>query len=178
LLETGHTVFGTDNFNDYNEVSLKYARMFEMGVERTDLEIGGLVTSKKYSQLTCLRADFSNSEAINRFFSFANPDIVCHLAARAGVRYSLENPRAYAETNLMGFFNVLDAASESGVKYFIYAISSSVNGLNEKFPLEESDSVDHPVSLYAATKRSKELMAHAYSHLYNIPTTGLCFFMV
>jgi UDP-glucuronate 4-epimerase len=125
-----------------------------------------------------LRKDISNSEAINRFFSFAKLDIVCHLAAQAGVRYSLENPRAYADTNLMGFFNVLDAARESGVKYFIYASSSSVYGLNEKFPLEESDSVDHPLSLYAATKCSNEMFAHEYSHLCKLPTTGPRFFSI
>ena len=178
LINEGHTVYGIDNFNDYYEVSLKYARLLELGIERTDFKYGELFASKKFTELTCLYGDISSSEEINRLFILAKPDVICHLAAQAGVRYSLENPRAYAETNLMGFFNVLDAARESGVKHFIYASSSSVYGLNEKFPLEESDSVDHPVSLYAATKRSNELMAHAYSHLYNIPTTGLRFFTV
>lgn len=178
LIQAGHTIFGIDNINDYYDVSLKYARISELGIDESELQTGTLVKSKKFKQLICFKGDISDSTDFNRFFSIAQPDIVCHLAAQAGVRYSLENPRAYADTNLTGFFNVLDAARESGVKHFIYASSSSVYGLNEKFPLEETDPVDHPVSLYAATKRSNELMAHAYSHLYGMPTTGLRFFTV
>jgi UDP-glucuronate 4-epimerase len=178
LIQAGHTIFGIDNINDYYEVSLKHARISELGIDVSELQTGTLVKSKKFNQLICFKGDISDTIDFNRFFSIAQPDVVCHLAAQAGVRYSLENPRAYADTNLMGFFNVLDAAKQSGVKHFIYASSSSVYGLNEKFPLEETDPVDHPVSLYAATKRSNELMAHAYSHLYRMPTTGLRFFTV
>ncbi|MFN9999410.1 MAG: NAD-dependent epimerase/dehydratase family protein, partial [bacterium] len=178
LIQAGHTIFGIDNINDYYEVSLKHARIAELGIDVSELQTGTLVKSKKFNQLICFKGDISDTIDFNRFFSIAQPDVVCHLAAQAGVRYSLENPRAYADTNLMGFFNVLDAAKQSGVKHFIYASSSSVYGLNEKFPLEETDPVDHPVSLYAATKRSNELMAHAYSHLYRMPTTGLRFFTV
>lgn len=178
LVQSGHTIFGIDNINDYYEVSLKYARISELGIDVSELQSGMLVKSKKFNQLICFKGDISDTIYFNRFFSIAQPDVVCHLAAQAGVRYSLENPRAYADTNLMGYFNVLDAAKQSGVKHFIYASSSSVYGLNEKFPLEETDPVDHPVSLYAATKRSNELMAHAYSHLYRMPTTGLRFFTV
>jgi len=178
LLEAGYSVFGIDNFNDYYEVSLKYARINQLGIEASEMITDQIVQSKKYLNLFCLHADICNLKNITTIFEQAKPDIVCHLAAQAGVRYSLENPRAYADTNLMGFFNVLDAARQSGVKHFIYASSSSVYGLNEKFPLEETDPVDHPVSLYAATKRSNELMAHAYSHLYEMPTTGLRFFTV
>ena len=178
LIQAGHTIFGIDNINDYYEVSLKHARISELGIDVSELQSGTLVKSKKFDQLICFKGDISDTIDFNRFFSIAQPDVVCHLAAQAGVRYSLENPRAYADTNLMGYFNVLDAAKQSGVKHFIYASSSSVYGLNEKFPLEETDPVDHPVSLYAATKRSNELMAHAYSHLYRMPTTGLRFFTV
>ncbi len=178
FLEAGYTVWGIDNFNDYYDVSLKYARISQLDIDSSELIDGKIMNSKKFPFLFCLLGDINDINHVNYLFDNAKPDIICHLAAQAGVRYSLENPRAYADTNLMGFFNVLDAARESGVKHFIYASSSSVYGLNEKFPLEESDSVDHPVSLYAATKRSNELMAHAYSHLYNIPTTGLRFFTV
>lgn len=178
LIQAGYTVFGIDNINDYYEVSLKHARISELGIDVSELQTGTLVKSRKFNQLICFKGDISDTKDFNRFFSIAQPDVVCHLAAQAGVRYSLENPRAYADTNLMGYFNVLDAAKQSGVKHFIYASSSSVYGLNEKFPLEETDPVDHPVSLYAATKRSNELMAHAYSHLYRMPTTGLRFFTV
>ncbi len=178
LIAAGHTVWGIDNFNDYYEVSLKHSRVNQLGIESSELIIDQLVKSKRHLNLYCMYADICNEKSITSIFDHAKPDIVCHLAAQAGVRYSLENPRAYADTNLMGFFNVLDAAKQSGVKHFIYASSSSVYGLNEKFPLEETDPVDHPVSLYAATKRSNELMAHAYSHLYGMPTTGLRFFTV
>ena len=173
LIETGHIEWGIDNFNDYYEISLKYDWINQLGISASALIDGQLIQSDKFPALQCLRADISEINQIKFLFDNAQPDIVCHLAAQAGVRYSLENPRVYADTNLMGFFNVLDAAGESGIKHFIYANSSSVYGLNEKFPLEESDSVDHRVSLYAATKRSNEFMVHAYSHLYNIPTTGL-----
>lgn len=178
LLQSGFSVIGVDNFNDYYDVFLKYNRIKQLGI---DIETGlskERYESKKYPLFTFMKADINNSIFIKKLFNEHQPDIICHLAAQAGVRYSLENPRAYADTNLMGFFNVLDAARETAVKHFIYASSSSVYGLNEKFPLEESDPVDHPVSLYAATKRSNELMAHAYSHLYNLPTTGLRFFTV
>ena len=178
LLNKGFAVIGIDNFNDYYEVSLKYARVNELGIRVEENLITDTYHSDKYPGFTFVEGDITNEFFIKKIFEKYKPSVVCHLAAQAGVRYSLENPRAYADTNLMGFFNVLDAIRESGVKHFIYASSSSVYGLNEKFPLEESDSVDHPVSLYAATKRSNELMAHAYSHLYNIPTTGLRFFTV
>ncbi|MFM7357621.1 MAG: NAD-dependent epimerase/dehydratase family protein [Sediminibacterium sp.] len=178
LLKEGYTVFGIDNFNNYYDISLKYARVEQLGITSSDLVKDEIITSHTFPLLNCTYSDVSNNVLIDKFFALAKPDVVCHLAAQAGVRYSLENPRAYADTNLMGYFNVLNAARESGVKHFIYASSSSVYGLNEKFPLEETDPVDHPVSLYAATKRSNELMAHAYSHLYGMPTTGLRFFTV
>lgn len=178
LLEAGHTVFGIDNFNNYYDVSLKYSRLEQLGIASSDLVEGEILASKLFPLLKCMYGDITNLSLVEKIFEHAKPDVVCHLAAQAGVRFSLENPRSYADTNLIGFFNVLDASRKAGVEHFIYASSSSVYGLNEKFPLEESDPVDHPVSFYAATKRSNELMAHAYSHLYQMPTTGLRFFTV
>lgn len=171
-------VLGVDNLNDYYNVQLKKDRLRDIGFTNQSFELNFQIHSEKTTYLSFIFNDITNSVNLKNIFSDFQPDVVCHLAAQAGVRYSLENPRAYADTNLMGFFNVLDAAKQSGVKHFIYASSSSVYGLNEKFPLEETDPVDHPVSLYAATKRSNELMAHAYSHLYRMPTTGLRFFTV
>jgi UDP-glucuronate 4-epimerase len=178
LLENSYQVIAIDNLNNYYDVTLKQSRLKELGISDISLSSNSAILSNKYSKYTFIKGDITESAFIESVFNQYTPDIVCHLAAQAGVRYSLENPRAYAETNLTGFFNVLDAARAHKVKHFVYASSSSVYGLNEKFPLVESDPVDHPVSLYAATKRSNELMAHAYSHLYQLPTTGLRFFTV
>jgi UDP-glucuronate 4-epimerase len=171
-------VAGLDNFNDYYSVTLKYDRLSQLGIEESVISDREAINSSLFPKLSFQKVDITNQERLDEIFNTSKPDIVCHLAAQAGVRYSLENPTSYAQANLLGFFNVLDAARKYKVKHFIYASSSSVYGLNEKFPLEEIDSVDHPVSLYAATKRSNELMAHAYSHLYQLPTTGLRFFTV
>jgi UDP-glucuronate 4-epimerase len=171
-------VAGLDNFNDYYSVTLKYDRLSQLGIEESVISDQEAINSSLFPKFSFQKVDITNQERLDEIFNTSKPDIVCHLAAQAGVRYSLENPTSYAQANLLGFFNVLDAARKYKVKHFIYASSSSVYGLNEKFPLEEIDSVDHPVSLYAATKRSNELMAHAYSHLYQLPTTGLRFFTV
>jgi len=171
-------VAGLDNFNDYYSVTLKYDRLSQLGIEESVISDREAINSSLFPKLSFQKVDITNQNRLDEFFNTSKPDIVCHLAAQAGVRYSLENPTSYAQANLLGFFNVLDAARKYKVKHFIYASSSSVYGLNVKFPLEEIDSVDHPVSLYAATKRSNELMAHAYSHLYQLPTTGLRFFTV
>jgi UDP-glucuronate 4-epimerase len=178
LLLSGFEVFGLDNFNDYYPVSLKYDRLLQLGIHQSEIDSNKPLISAAFPNFSFQKIDITHQEALNKYFEISNPDIVCHLAAQAGVRYSLDNPSAYAQTNLLGFFNVMEVAKKYKVKHFIYASSSSVYGLNEKFPLEEKDPVDHPVSLYAATKRSNELMAHAYSHLYNLPTTGLRFFTV
>lgn len=163
LLEKGCDVIGLDCVNDYYDIQLKEARLRP------------LLTHDKF---TFLKIDLADREAMRALFGNYKFDVVIHLAAQAGVRYSIENPMAYADSNLVGHLNILEGCRHSEVKHLVYASSSSVYGLNQKTPFETSDSVDHPVSLYAATKKSNELMAHAYSHLYDIPTTGLRFFTV
>lgn len=162
LLEAGHNVTGIDNLNDYYEVTLKEARLAQ-------------ITSQ---QFIFKEIDLANRSAMEQLFSEGKFDRVIHLAAQAGVRYSIENPHAYAESNLMGHLNVLEGCRHNKVKHLLYASSSSVYGLNRKMPFSTEDSVDHPVSLYAATKKANELMSHTYSHLYGLPTTGLRFFTV
>lgn len=163
LLNKGCKVIGIDNMNDYYDVNLKKER---------------LKILKEYNKFTFFLEDISNKKAIMDLFENHNPNYVIHLAAQAGVRYSLENPDAYIQSNIIGTYNVLEACRFYPIEHLLYASSSSVYGSNEKVPFEETDFVDHPVSLYAATKKSNELMAHTYSHLYNIPATGLRFFTV
>ncbi len=165
LLDEGHRVVGLDNLNDYYEVSLKEHRLGELA---------------RYPAFTFVRADLADEDAVNAAFSACRPEVVVNLAAQAGVRYSITNPRAYLESNLIGFFNILEACrhSDPPVRHLMYASSSSVYGNQQKTPFSVDDNVDHPVSLYAATKKSNELMAYTYSHLYGIPTTGLRFFTV
>lgn len=162
LLEAGHQVVGIDNMNDYYDVNLKQARL--------DLLQSSLFSFHK--------VDLADREGIARLFAEEKFNRVIHLAAQAGVRYSLENPHAYADSNLIGYLNILEGCRHHKVEHLLYASSSSVYGLNRKMPFSTDDSVDHPVSLYAATKKANELMAHTYSHLYGIPTTGLRFFTV
>jgi UDP-glucuronate 4-epimerase len=162
LIDEGYQICGIDNLNDYYDPALKQARLVQLQV-----------SNFKFQQL-----DLQNYEGLTRIFVEFQPDIVINLAAQAGVRYSLENPRSYIESNLDGFFNILEASRQHGVQNFIYASSSSVYGNNEKSPFAETDNVDHPVSLYAATKKSNELIAHTYSHLYKMTTVGLRFFTV
>lgn len=163
LLSNGMKVIGLDNLNDYYDVNLKKARL--------ELLI-------KYEGFEFIKASLEDGRSINEVFEKNNIETVIHLAAQAGVRYSLENPRAYIDSNVIGFLNILEACRNSDIKHLIYASSSSVYGGNTKLPFSTLDNVDHPVSLYAATKKSNELMAHTYSHLYDIPTTGLRFFTV
>lgn len=163
LLQRGDHVLGLDNVNDYYAVSLKEARLEALPTE---------------GDFDLLRVGIEDREAVEKAFADFRPQRVVHLAAQAGVRYSLENPHAYAESNLTGFMNVLDACRRHGVEHLVYASSSSVYGGNRNLPFTVSDSVDHPVSLYAASKKANELMAHTYSHLYRMPTTGLRFFTV
>lgn len=162
LTEQGHEVVGVDNINDYYDINLKHARL-----ERI-----------KHPLFTFLKLDIADRVEIPALFEKERFDRVIHLAAQAGVRYSLDNPLAYADSNLIGHLNILEGCRHTKVKHLVYASSSSVYGLNGKVPFNTDDSVDHPISLYAATKKSNELMAHTYSHLYDIPTTGLRFFTV
>ncbi|WP_313108861.1 NAD-dependent epimerase [Atlantibacter sp.] len=163
LLEAGYQVIGIDNLNDYYDVNLKLAR---------------LELLKKHTRFRFDKIDLADREAIAALFTREKFQRVIHLGAQAGVRYSLENPLAYADSNLIGHLNVLEGCRHNNVEHLLYASSSSVYGLNRKMPFSTDDSVDHPVSLYAATKKANELMSHTYSHLYGLPTTGLRFFTV
>lgn len=163
LLDQGYEVVGLDNLNDYYDVNLKQSRLEKL---------------KPYENFTFIKGDISDKETVDQLFAEYEPKIVVNLAAQAGVRYSLENPDVYMQSNVIGFYNILEACRHYPVDHLIYASSSSVYGANKKVPFEETDFVDHPVSLYAATKKSNELMAHTYSHLYKIPATGLRFFTV
>ncbi|WP_411705014.1 NAD-dependent epimerase [Edaphovirga cremea] len=163
LLDAGHKVVGIDNLNDYYDVNLKLARL------------GRLETN---SDFTFIKLDLADRQGMADLFAAQQFQRVIHLGAQAGVRYSLENPLAYADSNLVGHLNVLEGCRHNKVGHLLYASSSSVYGLNRKMPFATDDSVDHPVSLYAATKKANELMSHTYSHLYNLPTTGLRFFTV
>ena len=172
LCAQGHDVVGIDNLNDYYDVNLKLARLAEL-----DKFTVSDVTNKQ-GLFRFIKLDLTNRDGIAALFSAEKFDRVIHLAAQAGVRYSIDNPMAYADSNLIGHLTILEGCRNNNVEHLIYASSSSVYGLNNKTPFSTSDSVDHPVSLYAATKKSNELMAHSYSHLYDIPTTGLRFFTV
>lgn len=179
LIAEGYKVVGLDNINDYYSVDLKYSRLEDMGIhcEKAE-EFGNLCQSELHEKLSFIRMNLENREALPLLFEEQNFDAAINLAAQAGVRYSLENPMAYVDSNLVGFVNILEACRHHKIKHLVYASSSSVYGANKKIPFEENDRVDHPVSLYAATKKSNELMAHTYSHLYQLPTSGLRFFTV
>jgi len=178
LLERGDEVVGIDNINDYYDVNLKYARLAELGIEKKDICSNESTQSKTYINHWFIKMDLADTDAISALFEKEKFDAVCNLAAQAGVRYSIENPHAYIDSNVKGFMNILEACRHNNVKNLSYASSSSVYGLNKSQPFKTSDHTDHPVSLYAATKKSNEMMAHTYSHLYNISTTGLRFFTV
>jgi len=178
LLERGDEVIGLDNINDYYDVNLKYARLNELGINKDEVQENKLATSSTYPKHKFIKMDLADTPSIYKLFEEEKFDAVCNLAAQAGVRYSLENPHAYINANVVGFMNILEACRHNNVKNLSYASSSSVYGLNKSQPFKTSDHTDHPVSLYAATKKSNEMMAHTYSHLYNISTTGLRFFTV
>jgi UDP-glucuronate 4-epimerase len=178
LLERGDEVVIIDNINDYYDVSLKYARLERMGIFKKNISLNKEVFSDKYKNLIFIQAFFENNKIIADIFTKYKFDKVCHLGAQAGVRYSLENPRAYIDSNIVGFFNIIENAKLNNVKHFVYASSSSVYGLNDKIPFSTEDKCETPASLYAATKKSNELISHTYSHLYNLPTIALRFFTV
>jgi len=178
LVDRGYRVVGLDVINDYYDPDLKYARLEATGISRKEIEYSKLIGSFKYPAYQFIRMDLNDRERLNRLFEDHSFSMVLHLAAQAGVRYSLTNPYAYLESNMSGFLTILEACRHNRIKHLVYASSSSVYGLNKKMPFSVHDNVDHPVSLYAASKKSNELMAHTYAHLYGIPVTGLRFFTV
>ena len=176
LLKRGDAVTGLDNINDYYDPSLKMARLKQLGI--SEVFPGKTVVSSVYPDFRFIRVGLDNKEQLQALFDEFNFEAVINLAAQVGVRYSLVNPEAYIPANIAGFLNVLEACRHFPVKHLVYASTSSVYGANTDMPFSEHQSTNHPVSLYAATKKANELMAHSYSHLYNIPTTGLRFFTV
>lgn len=178
LLERGDEVVGLDNINTYYSVEIKYGRLELLGIDRAGIEEYKLIPSRIFDRFRFVRMNLEDRPAMQMLFANERFDVVVNLAAQAGVRYSIENPYAYVESNIDGFLNVLEGCRHQKVKHLVYASSSSVYGLNGRVPFSEHDSIAHPVSLYAATKKSNELMAHTYSHLYGLPATGLRFFTV
>jgi len=178
LIDRGDEVIGLDIINDYYDINLKYKRLEETGISKSQIEYGRIISSNKHKNYSFIKLGLEDKTKIDELFAAQKFDKVCNLAAQAGVRYSLENPMAYINSNIVGFVNILEACRHNKVKHLSYASSSSVYGLNENMPFSTHDNVDHPISLYAASKKSNELMAHTYSHLFRIPTTGLRFFTV
>jgi len=180
LLDRGDEVVGIDNLNDYYDVNLKYGRLKELGIYGADTSASEseFMHSSLYPKHKFIKLDLADRTGIAKLFEEEKFDAVCNLAAQAGVRYSLENPHAYIDSNIVGFLNILEGCRHSGVKNLSYASSSSVYGLNQSQPFKTTDKTEHQVSLYAATKKSNEMMAHTYAHLYGIQVTGLRFFTV
>ena len=179
LAKQGHEVYGIDNINDYYNPKLKFDRLNELGFIETEAkQFKTEVQSVKFKSLRFSRIDLVDNESIDDLFNQNQFELVCNLAAQAGVRYSIENPKTYIDSNISGFLNILEGCRNHKVKHLVYASSSSVYGENENVPFETTDNVDHPISLYAATKKSNELMAHTYGHLYDFKTTGIRFFTV
>ena len=178
LLAEGWNVVGLDNINDYYDVNLKYDRLKRLGIDKTQIKYDEAVESLSNKNFIFIKLNLEDTENIAKLFNDYYFDVVCNLGAQAGVRYSIENPMAYVNSNIVGFTNILEQSRLHKVNHLVYASSSSVYGLNTKMPFSTHDSVNHPVSFYAATKKSNELMAHVYSKLYNLPTTGLRFFTV
>ncbi len=178
LAANGFDLVGLDNINDYYDVNLKYGRLEKLGIPKNQIENNRWIDSKQLNNFKFIKLDLTDRSALTDLFQKEKFDYVCHLAAQAGVRYSLENPYVYIESNISGFLNILEGCRENHVKHLVYASSSSVYGLNEQMPFSTHHNVDHPISLYAATKKSGELMAHVYSQIYGLPVTGLRFFTV
>ncbi|MBO0592822.1 NAD-dependent epimerase [Cellulophaga sp. E16_2] len=180
LLANGHEVVGLDNINDYYDINLKFARLNELGISKEEASTFDQICESKTfgNRYKFIRLNIEDRENLPTLFSNEKFDIVCNLAAQAGVRYSIENPETYIDSNIVGFLNILECCRHHKVKHLVYASSSSVYGLNKEIPFKTTDTVDHPISLYAASKKANELMAHTYSHLYGFATTGLRFFTV
>tara|TARA_B110000483_G_C18124491_1_gene515031 strand:+ start:208 stop:1257 length:1050 start_codon:yes stop_codon:yes gene_type:complete len=178
LLVRGEKVIGIDQINDYYDINLKYDRLKNLGIDQQQIQNNKKTVSSKFKKHIFYKGNLEDKNFIDSVFASEKPDAVCNLGAQAGVRYSLINPKAYIDSNIMGFINVLEGCRNFEVDNLCYASSSSVYGLNKDLPFSTKDNVDHPVSLYAASKKSNELMAHTYSHLFGIKTTGLRFFTV
>lgn len=178
LLKRGDEVVGLDSINDYYDIRVKYGRLEETGISQEDIVYNKVVQSKKHKNYRFIQLNLEDRENLEKLFAQEGFTDVCNLAAQAGVRYSLTNPYAYIDSNITGFINILEFCRHHGIKHLSYASSSSVYGLNEVQPFSTHHNVDHPISLYAASKKSNELMAHTYSHLFDLPTTGLRFFTV
>ena len=182
LLEDEYEVLGIDNINDYYDVNLKYARLKELGISTSSITTNSSpikhIPSSIYKNYGFFKLDIADRDSITQLFQSFNPNMVVNLAAQAGVRYSIENPYAYMNSNLVGFLNIIELCRHNNVEGFIYASSSSVYGGNKKIPFSVDDRVDNPISLYGASKKSNELIANAYSHLYGLNTTGLRYFTV
>ncbi|MCH5228164.1 MAG: NAD-dependent epimerase [Muribaculaceae bacterium] len=178
FIKKGFNVTGLDNINSYYDPQLKYDRLAALGIKKENVDWYKFAKSEIHSNFSFIRMNLEDNQATQMLFANGDFDIVINLGAQAGVRYSIENPHAYVESNVDGFINILEGCRHNKIKHLVYASSSSVYGLNGKVPFSEHDGIAHPVSLYAATKKSNELMAHAYSKLYNLPTTGLRFFTV
>lgn len=178
LLKRGHQVVGTDNINSYYDTALKYARLAEAGISQADIREKTPVRSSTHPDYSFVKIDLTDRISMDALFESEHFDAVINLAGQAGVRYSIENPFAYVESNILGFLNILENCRRHPVKHLIYASSSSIYGMSDHIPYAEDDRTDSPVSLYAATKKSNELMAYSYSHLYAIPATGVRLFTV
>ena len=178
LVEDGYEVIGLDIVNDYYDISLKYSRLQFLGIEQKDIEKNSSVTSRLHSNFSFIQADLADHQYIVEMMVNERFDYVINLAAQAGVRYSIDNPLAYTHSNVDGFLSILEGARHSSVKHLVYASTSSVYGLNTAMPLKETMPTEHPMALYAATKKANEMMAHSYSHLFDLPTSGLRFFTV
>lgn len=178
LIKEGFKVIGLDIINDYYDINLKYSRLNFLGIERDQIRLNQKVSSSKYSNLEFIQSDLADHEYIVEMMRSESFDFVVNLAAQAGVRYSIDNPLAYTHSNVDGFLSILEGARHSKVKHLVYASTSSVYGLNTAMPLKETTPTEHPMALYAATKKANEMMAHSYSHLFGLPTSGLRFFTV
>ena len=178
LITEGHEIIGLDNINDYYDIRLKYTRLKETGINQHDIAYGKMLQSDVYTNYRFIKLNLEDRSAIESLFAEERFEIVVNLAAQAGVRYSIENPHTYIDSNIVGFMNILECCRHNPVRHLVYASSSSVYGNSDHVPFTEDDRVDYPISLYAASKKANELMAHTYSHLYHLPTTGLRFFTV
>lgn len=183
MLDRGDEVVGLDSINDYYDINVKYGRLERSGIingieEGASIPYGKIIKSSKFNNYQFIKLNLEDKDSLVKLYLSEKFDAVCNLAAQAGVRYSLTNPEAYIDSNIVGFINILECCRHFGVNNLSYASSSSVYGLNEDLPFSTNDNVDHPISLYAASKKSNELMAHTYSHLFGIATTGLRFFTV